>query len=301
MASNPRRHRSQARPGRPHEDTVRSTLRHPKASPAPPAYASVLAGSHRWDPTCRRGAARISCGPAGTVLVTQAPRATSGARWHQRGRTRTFGPTRSQLAAARGRRRPLRPRQQSHEPRHAHPAPRRPRTLRHDCRNSDHGNRVDAAIAKLDTPSAMIGGICSIGTVSGTSVATPEVVVHKYGRTTGYTLGVIDDPSRPSSPPRALAPCRPPADRFLGIRAGIIAQDSRAEEQIHGRSPGVIVTSPGRSRSATWRRPWALAGPPSTAGRWVDEPPRLPMSRPRGRFSAGQRGRRRPPREPGAP
>jgi hypothetical protein len=56
-------------------------------------------------------------------------------------------------------------------------------------------NRVDAAIAKLDTPSAMKTGICSIGLVSGTSAATPEVIVHKHGRTTGYTVGVIDDPS----------------------------------------------------------------------------------------------------------
>jgi len=56
-------------------------------------------------------------------------------------------------------------------------------------------NLVDAAIAKLDTPSAMKAGICSIGPVNGTSAATPEVIVHKHGRTTGYTVGVVDDTS----------------------------------------------------------------------------------------------------------
>jgi hypothetical protein len=56
-------------------------------------------------------------------------------------------------------------------------------------------NRVDAAIAKLDSATAMNAGICTLGEIRGTANATAETRVHKHGRTTGYTVGVVDDSS----------------------------------------------------------------------------------------------------------
>jgi hypothetical protein len=56
-------------------------------------------------------------------------------------------------------------------------------------------NRVDAAIAKLDAAGTMNPGICTVGAIQGTAVATFETRVHKHGRTTGYTSGIVDDPS----------------------------------------------------------------------------------------------------------
>jgi hypothetical protein len=56
-------------------------------------------------------------------------------------------------------------------------------------------NRVDAAIAKLDAIDAMNAGICTLGAIEGGGTATYETRVHKHGRTTGYTGGVVDDPA----------------------------------------------------------------------------------------------------------
>ena len=55
------------------------------------------------------------------------------------------------------------------------------------------GNRVDCAVGSL------LGGmlhettICSIGTIAGTAQATEGLVVTKHGRTTGLTVGEVDD------------------------------------------------------------------------------------------------------------
>jgi hypothetical protein len=56
-------------------------------------------------------------------------------------------------------------------------------------------NRVDAAIARLASADLMIPGICTVGTIQGTTDAAFETRVHKHGRTTGYTAGIVDDPS----------------------------------------------------------------------------------------------------------
>ena len=156
--------------------------------------------------------------PARPLLNTQAPRATAGARWTSAVPTRPFGPARSPRCVAR-----VDPRRppigfvlaNSHTLADLGLAPVGATILQpatHDggtpaqrlgglerfvaiVDTPTAENLVDAAIAKLDTPSAMTAGICSIGPVNGTSAATPEVVVHKHGRTTGYTIGVIDDAS----------------------------------------------------------------------------------------------------------
>lgn len=57
------------------------------------------------------------------------------------------------------------------------------------------GNRVDAALAQLD-PGVVLGSdICTIGGAQGTTAPQADMVVQKHGRTTGHTVGVIDDPS----------------------------------------------------------------------------------------------------------
>lgn len=61
--------------------------------------------------------------------------------------------------------------------------------------NGTASNLVDAAIAELDATIEMQSQICSIGTPSGINEAALDMVVQKHGRTSGPTLGVIDDPS----------------------------------------------------------------------------------------------------------
>lgn len=56
-------------------------------------------------------------------------------------------------------------------------------------------NRVDAALALLDPAVATETAICSVGTVNGLAEARADLVVRKHGRTTGHTVGVIDDPA----------------------------------------------------------------------------------------------------------
>ncbi|MDM0116291.1 hypothetical protein QTI66_29465 [Variovorax sp. J22R133] len=60
---------------------------------------------------------------------------------------------------------------------------------------STSSNLVDAAIARLDSVDSMSSGICTLGAIQGSADPTLGIVVHKHGRTTGYTAGIIDDPS----------------------------------------------------------------------------------------------------------
>jgi hypothetical protein len=56
-------------------------------------------------------------------------------------------------------------------------------------------NRVDAAIGKLDNTTLMKAGVCGIGAVTGVDSALADQRVQKHGRTTGLTVGIVDDPS----------------------------------------------------------------------------------------------------------
>ncbi|MGH8067914.1 MAG: hypothetical protein ACRERE_22350 [Candidatus Entotheonellia bacterium] len=56
-------------------------------------------------------------------------------------------------------------------------------------------NRVDAAICRLRPDISYRAEVCSIGPVTGTARATEGMRVHKHGRTTGYTEGVVTDES----------------------------------------------------------------------------------------------------------
>ncbi len=53
-------------------------------------------------------------------------------------------------------------------------------------------NTVDAAIAEIDSAD-ILKEICSIGAVKGTITPQREMTVHKHGRTTGLTRGVVTD------------------------------------------------------------------------------------------------------------
>jgi len=52
-------------------------------------------------------------------------------------------------------------------------------------------NLVDCAIAEVDDASLVTNSILMIGTPLGTAPASRDMVVHKFGRTTGYTVGRI--------------------------------------------------------------------------------------------------------------
>lgn len=52
-------------------------------------------------------------------------------------------------------------------------------------------NRVDAAIAQVNSNVGVRNGICSIGRLIGTKDAIPNMKVRKHGRKTGYTEGVV--------------------------------------------------------------------------------------------------------------
>lgn len=56
-------------------------------------------------------------------------------------------------------------------------------------------NRVDAAIGELLPHVHIDRQICTIGYLSGTGTANENMQVCKHGRTTGYTEGVVFDPS----------------------------------------------------------------------------------------------------------
>jgi hypothetical protein len=76
-------------------------------------------------------------------------------------------------------------------------------------------NTVDAAIAILvDGVEASID-ICGVGSIAGVGVPSHGAVVHKHGRTSGYTLGLIDDPAVDVLVPESEAPGASLA-RFIG-------------------------------------------------------------------------------------
>jgi len=56
-------------------------------------------------------------------------------------------------------------------------------------------NRVDAAIAELLPQIQIDRQICTIGDLSGAGVADENMQVCKHGRTSGYTEGIVFDPS----------------------------------------------------------------------------------------------------------
>lgn len=56
---------------------------------------------------------------------------------------------------------------------------------------SGRANRVDAAMAKLDRLSLATNNTLTIGPAKGTANAAIDMVVHKFGRTTGYTVGRV--------------------------------------------------------------------------------------------------------------
>lgn len=103
-------------------------------------------------------------------------------------------------------------------------------------------NRVDAAIAKLDAAGAMSPGICTVGSIQGTGAAIVEDRVHKHGRTTGYTVGVIDDPS---------------VDTLIPLRRDAPGQLTQFVEQVRIRPlPGQFVfAQPGDSGALVLTKP----------------------------------------------
>jgi hypothetical protein len=103
-------------------------------------------------------------------------------------------------------------------------------------------NRVDAAIAKLDAVDAMNAGICTLGTIQGTTNATHEARVHKHGRTTGYTGGIVDDPS---------------VDLLIPLRRDEPSRLTRFVEQLRIRPlPGQFVfAQPGDSGALVLTKP----------------------------------------------
>lgn len=97
-------------------------------------------------------------------------------------------------------------------------------------------NEVDAAIAKLDVVDSMGAGICTVGTIRGVAAASMGLRVHKHGRTTGYTAGVIDDPS---------------IDVLIPLRRDDPTQITRFVDQIRIRplAGQFVVAQPGDSGS----------------------------------------------------
>jgi len=56
-------------------------------------------------------------------------------------------------------------------------------------------NRVDAAIGRVPGNLFSSADICSIGSITGHKRATLNLRVSKHGRTTGLTIGTVDDPA----------------------------------------------------------------------------------------------------------
>jgi hypothetical protein len=54
-------------------------------------------------------------------------------------------------------------------------------------------NLVDAAIAELEPGVADGAEICTVGALHGIALASEGMQVHKHARTTGYSMGVVDD------------------------------------------------------------------------------------------------------------
>lgn len=69
--------------------------------------------------------------------------------------------------------------------------PRRIGTLARTVSLAAQPRKVDAAIALPDDPNKLLADILGIGPPAGTALAKRDMVVHKCGRTTGYTVGRI--------------------------------------------------------------------------------------------------------------
>ncbi len=54
-------------------------------------------------------------------------------------------------------------------------------------------NRVDAAVAQLRPGITMLDGVCTVGALAGAGEASIGMTVHKHGRSSGYSVGVVDD------------------------------------------------------------------------------------------------------------
>jgi hypothetical protein len=69
------------------------------------------------------------------------------------------------------------------------------RLLRFDpvIENALATNLVDAAVAEVDPGIAVGSEICTVGRINGIAIASDGMQVHKHARTTGYTIGVVDD------------------------------------------------------------------------------------------------------------
>jgi hypothetical protein len=53
------------------------------------------------------------------------------------------------------------------------------------------GNKVDCAIAKVLNPGLVTNSVLHIGAPAGTADAEIDMSVHKFGRTTSYTVGQV--------------------------------------------------------------------------------------------------------------
>jgi hypothetical protein len=56
---------------------------------------------------------------------------------------------------------------------------------------SPAGNKVDCAIAKVTNNNIVSADVLHIGPPAGTAVAAIDMAVHKFGRTTSYTVGQV--------------------------------------------------------------------------------------------------------------
>jgi hypothetical protein len=53
-------------------------------------------------------------------------------------------------------------------------------------------NLVDCAISEIDNPGLVTNSIIRIGVPKGVTAAQNNMIVHKFGRTTGYSVGFVD-------------------------------------------------------------------------------------------------------------
>jgi hypothetical protein len=108
-------------------------------------------------------------------------------------------------------------------------------------------NRVDGAIAMLSDGIQIDTKICRVGQVTGPGLAVHGMAVHKHGRSTGYSTGVVDDPSCDVVIPKSQA-ADSPAARFVSqIRIvptadmSLFAQDGDSGSLIVDRLSQVAV------------------------------------------------------------
>ena len=58
--------------------------------------------------------------------------------------------------------------------------------------HADQSNLVDCAISEVSDPTLVTNSILKIGVPKGAATAQNNMVVHKFGRTTGYRVGLVD-------------------------------------------------------------------------------------------------------------